>query len=158
MTCFGVAVSGKRMHHNSMKLAGFGTKYETMWRFHPSTTDFGHTFKCFFVGCVYSAYISLHVLSVSLTYELKRYTFHNKLDESTSHQHLKSPPSLSGRSLHLTLLTKGSQSWSWMTYSHPFCSMSISPPILRCSYFKIWQWKSLVKAKCVVKSQDHIWP
>ena len=54
-------------------------------------------------------------------------------------RHLKSPRSVSVRSLHLTFVTKWSQSWSWMTYSHPLCSMSIGPPILRYSYFKIWQ-------------------
>ena len=55
-----------------------------------------------------------------------------KLDESTAHRHLKSPRSLSARSLHLTLVTKWS--WSWMTYSHPLYSIAIGPPILRCSY------------------------
>ena len=45
-----------------------------------------------------------------------------------------------------------------MTYSHPLCSMSIGPSILRYSYFKIWPWKSMVKAMCVVKGQGHIWP
>ena len=58
---------------------------------------------------------------------------HHKLDESTARRQLKSPRSLSGRSIHLTLVTK----WSWMTYCHPLCAMSISPPILRYSYFKI---------------------
>ena len=43
-------------------------------------------------------------------------------------------------------------------YSHPLCSMSIGPPILRYSYFKIWSWTSLVKAMHVVKGQDHICP
>ena len=56
---------------------------------------------------------------------------------------LKSPRSVSGRSIHLALVTKWS--WSWMTYCHPLCAMSIGPPILRYSYFKIWQWKSMVK-------------
>ena len=66
--------------------------------------------------------------------------------------------SLSGRSIHLTLVTKWSWSWSWMTYCHPLCAMSISPPILRYSYFKIWPWKSMVKVMCVVKGQGHVWP
>ena len=56
------------------------------------------------------------------------------------------------------MVTKWSQSWSWMTYSHTLCSMSIGPPILRYSYFKIWPWKSLIKAIHVVKGQGHIWP
>ena len=43
-----------------------------------------------------------------------------------------------------------------MIYSHPLYLMSISPPILRYSYFKIWPWKSLVKAMCGVKGQVHI--
>ena len=83
---------------------------------------------------------------------------HLKLDESMARWHLKSPQSLSGRFLHLTLVTKWSRSWSWMPYSHPLCSMSIGPPIMRYSYFKIWQSKSLVKAMRVVKGQGHIWP
>ena len=53
---------------------------------------------------------------------------------SLPRRQLKSPRSLSGRSIHLTLVTKWS--WSWMTYCHPFCKMSISPPILRYSYLK----------------------
>ena len=44
-----------------------------------------------------------------------------------------------------------------MTYCHPLCAISIGPPILRYSYFKIWPWKSMVKVMCVVKSQDHVW-
>ena len=36
--------------------------------------------------------------------------------------------------------------------------MSIGPPILRYSYFKIWPQKSMVKVMCVVKGQDHVWP
>ena len=72
--------------------------------------------------------------------------------------HLKSPRSLSDRSLHLTLITKWSRSWSWMTCSQPLCSMSIDPPILRYNYFKIWPWKFMVKVMCVIKGQGHIWP
>ena len=81
-----------------------------------------------------------------------------KLDESTARRQLKSPRSLSGRYIHLTLVTKWSWSWSWMTYCHPLCAMSISPPILRYSYFKFWPWKSMVNVMCVVKGQGHIWP
>ena len=51
-----------------------------------------------------------------------------------------------------------SRSWSWMTYSYPLCSMSICPPILRYSYFKIWPWKSLVNTMHMVKGLGHIWP
>ena len=61
-----------------------------------------------------------------------------QLDESTARRQLKSPQSLSGRSIHMTLVTKWSWSWSWMTYCHPLCAMSIGHPILRYSYFKIW--------------------
>ena len=45
-----------------------------------------------------------------------------------------------------------------MTYCHPLSAMSIGPPILRYSYFKIWPWKSMVKVMCVVKGQGHVWP
>ena len=79
-----------------------------------------------------------------------------QLDEWTARRQLKSPRSLSGRSIHLTLITKWS--WSWMTYCHPLCAMSTGPPILRYSYFKIWPWKSMVKVMCVVKCEGHIWP
>ena len=82
----------------------------------------------------------------------------DKLDESTARRQLKSPRSLSGRSIHLTLVTKWSRSWSRMTYCHTLCAMSIGPPIIRYSYFKIWPWKSMVKVMCVIKSQGHIWP
>ena len=82
--------------------------------------------------------------------------FGNRLDESTARRQLKSPRSLSGRSIHLTLVTKWA--WSWMTYCHPLCKMSIGPPILRYSYFKIWPRRSMVKVMCVVKGQGHVWP
>ena len=36
--------------------------------------------------------------------------------------------------------------------------MSISPPILRYSYFIIRPWKTTVKVMCVVKGQGHVWP
>ena len=36
--------------------------------------------------------------------------------------------------------------------------MSIGPPILRYSYFKIWSWKSLVNTMRMVKGLGHIWP
>ena len=45
-----------------------------------------------------------------------------------------------------------------VTYYHPLCAMSIGPPTLIYSYFKIWPWKSMVKVMCVVKGQGHIWP
>ena len=41
---------------------------------------------------------------------------------------LKSTRSLTGRSIHLTLVSKWSWSWSWRTYCHPLCAMSIGPP------------------------------
>ena len=40
----------------------------------------------------------------------------------------------------------------------PLCKMSIGPPILRYSYFKIWPRQSMVKFMCVVKGQGHVWP
>ena len=49
------------------------------------------------------------------------------LDESMACWQLKSPRSLSGRSIHLTLVTKLSWSWSWMTYCHPLYAMSVGP-------------------------------
>ena len=44
-----------------------------------------------------------------------------------------------------------------MTYCHPLCAISINPPNLRYSYFKILPWKSLLKVICV-KGQGHVWP
>ena len=76
------------------------------------------------------------------------------LDESTARRHLMSPQSLCGRSLQMTSVTKWS--WSWMTYTHPLCSMSIGHPIMRYNYFKIWPWKSLVNTMLMVKGLGHI--
>ena len=42
-----------------------------------------------------------------------------------------------------------------MTYCHTLCAMSIGPPILRYSYFKIWPWKSMVKVLRVVKGPSN---
>ena len=77
-----------------------------------------------------------------------------QLDELTARRQLKSPRSLSGKSIHLTLVIKLSWSWSWMTYCHPLCAMSIGPPVLRYSYFKIWPWKSMVKVMCGQRSRS----
>ena len=46
-----------------------------------------------------------------------------KLDESTARRQLKSPWSLSGRSIHLTLVTKWS--WSWMTTPFVQCQSAL---------------------------------
>ena len=54
---------------------------------------------------------------------MNMYNLLNKLDELTARWQLKSPRSLSGRSIHLTMVTKWSWSWSWMTYCHPLCAM-----------------------------------
>ena len=80
-----------------------------------------------------------------------RIELQKQLDESMARRHLKLPRSLCGRSFHLTLVTKWSQSWSWMTYSHPLCSMSLGPPILRYSYFKI----SLVNTTHMLRDLGH---
>ena len=39
------------------------------------------------------------------------------------------PPSLCGRSIHLTLVTKWSWSWSWMTNCHPFVQCQSALPL-----------------------------
>ena len=80
----------------------------------------------------------------------------NKLEESTARRQLKSPRS--GRYILLTFVTEWSWSWSWMTHCHPLCAMSIGPPIMRYSYFKIWPWQFIIKVMCVVKGQGHVWP
>ena len=86
--------------------------------------------------------------------KLLRRENHKQLDESTARRQLKSPRSLSGRSIHLTLAPNGhGHGHEWPT-PIPFV-MSIGPPILRYSYFKIWPWKSMVKVRCVVKGQGH---
>ena len=76
---------------------------------------------------------------------------HIKLDESMARQHLKS----STRSLHLTLVTKShGHGHKWMAV--PFVQYQSALPFLRYSNFKIWPWKSMVKAMHVVKGQSHI--
>ena len=79
---------------------------------------------------------------------------HVWLDKSTARRHLKSPRSLSGRSLHFILVTKTSRSWPWMT---PFCSMSTGPPIPETQLFQNWPWKSKVKVLAKAKPNGHIW-
>ena len=48
-----------------------------------------------------------------------------ELDESTARRQQKSPQSLSGRSIHLKLVTKWSWSWSWMTTSFVECQSTL---------------------------------
>ena len=71
--------------------------------------------------------LSTHIGSLS---------FQVKLDMSTARRRLKSPQSLYGTSAHHTMVTQRSQSWSWMIDSHPFHSMSISPPIAQIRLFQ----------------------
>ena len=52
----------------------------------------------------------------------------SKLDMSTACRRLKSPQSLYGASVHPTMVTHRSQSWSWMIDSQSLLSMSISAP------------------------------
>ena len=92
-------------------------------------------------------------------------------DESTARRQLKSPRSLSGRSIHLTLVTKWSPSWSWMTYCHILCAMSISPTISKFDHQNPWSrscvWSKVkvtfelqhsnVKVIVKVKPIGHIW-
>ena len=96
----------------------------------------------------------------------------NKLDESTACRQLKSPRSLSGRSIHLTLVTKWSWSWSWMTYCHPLCAMSKGFPFWDtaiskfdhenpwsrlCVWSKVKVTFDLQNSKVKVKPMGHIW-
>ena len=97
-------------------------------------------------------------------------TLFKSLQITQNHRHLKSPHSLPSRSLYLTLITRKSWSCSWMTNSHPFCSMltqigtflfvQCHPTLqfLRCSYNKIdlenpWSRPWPIKVKC----DGHIW-
>ena len=78
-------------------------------------------------------YDNFHIKQ-ELSIALVRIENYEELDESTACRYLKSPRSLSGSSLNLTLVTKLSRSWSWITDSNLLCSMSIGPLILRYSY------------------------
>ena len=101
---------------------------------------------------------------------------YKQLDESTARRQLKSPRSLSGRSIHLTLVTKWSWSWSWMTYCHPLCAMSMALPFWDTAASKfdhenpwsrscVWSkvkvmfdlHNSKVKVMVKVKPNGHIW-
>ena len=82
-----------------------------------------------------STNIVLHVLTHRFMHiSNNSWIIYIKLDELMAPRQLKSPRSLSGRFIHLTLVTKWSQSWSWMTCCHPLCAIPISPPILRYSF------------------------
>ena len=62
--------------------------------------------------------------------------------------------SLCGKSLHLTLVTV-----MVMNDLLPSPLLNVNRPYHSAtySYFKIWPWKSLVNAMCVVKGLGHIW-
>ena len=95
-----------------------------------------------------------------------------KLDESTARRQLKSPRSLSGKSIHLTSVTKWSRSWSSMTFCHTLCAMSIGPSEIQLfdhenpwsrscvwSKFKVTFDLQISKVKIMVKVKPigHIW-
>ena len=103
----------------------------------------------------------------------------NKTDESTARRQLKSPQSLYGRSIHLTLVTKWSSSWSWFhewptttpfvqcQSAHPFWDTAISkidhenPWSRSCVRSKVKVTfdlqKSKVKVMVKVKHIGHSW-
>ena len=88
---------------------------------------------------------------------------YHKLDESTARRHVKSPRSLSGRSLHLTFQGHG-QGQTWLSLRpsiHSLCLLFIvwqsNHLRLRYSEFYIWPWKFIVKVMAKVKSFGHIW-
>ena len=56
---------------------------------------------------------------------------------------------------HFAHLVRGP--WSWMANSITFVQWQAALLLLTYCYYKIWPWKSMVKAMCVVKNQDHIW-
>ena len=68
-----------------------------------------------------------------------------KLDESTARRQLKSPRSLSGRSIHLTLAPNG-HGHEWPT-ANPFVQYQSALPI----------WDSKVQVMVKVKPIGHIW-
>ena len=78
-----------------------------------------------------------------------------KTKQSTAGWYLKSPWSLSSRSLHLILVLCHQKKTSmvindWLTYL--LCPWSQSAlPFLRYGYFEIWPWRSMVKARAGVK-------
>ena len=80
----------------------------------------------------------------------------HQLDESTARRQLKSPRSLSGRSIHLTLVTKWS--WSRMTYCHPLCAIIVNRP----SHSEIQLFQNLTKTihgqghACGQRSRSHL--
>ena len=95
-----------------------------------------------------------------------------KLDELTARRQLKSPWSLSGRSIHLTLVTKWSWSWSWMTYCDPFEQCQSARPFWdtaiskfdhenpwsrSCVWSKVKVTFDLQNSKVKVKPIGHIW-
>ena len=71
---------------------------------------------------------------------------------------MKSPRSLSGRSIHVTLAPNGhGHVHEWPTTT-PFVQYQSALPIWDTAIQKIWPWKSMVKVMCVVKGQGRVWP
>ena len=60
--------------------------------------------------------------------------------------------------LHTQRVTQKSRSWSWMVSSHPFCSMSIGPPIPEIRLFQNLTSKIQGQGHaCCQKSRSHSW-
>ena len=83
----------------------------------------------------------------------------NQLHKSTAYQHLKSPWSLSMVDPDNSLwITKMSRSWSWMTDTHPFCSIWIGHPIPEIRLF--WNLTMKINGQghaCGQRSRSHYW-
>ena len=84
--------------------------------------------------------------------------YHNKCVHHVHWCFRADHPEMRGNQIRTDM--RWSQSWSWMTYSHPLCLFNVNQPSHSAtySYFKIWPWKSLINAMCVVKGLGHIRP
>ena len=83
---------------------------------------------------------------------MQHITPNSKLDESTARRQLKSPQSLSGRSIPLVTF----EAWSSIDM-FAFRFVAIGPFLAEINKFYIWPWKFKVKVMAKVKPDGHIW-
>ena len=112
--------------------------------YHSSTS--GNGCRCIYVWLSDKNDLTTAATSFRCTFKLIK-----AQDESKAHRYLKSPRSLSGRSLRIASVTKSHG------HSHKWPTMSIGLTIPEIQLLNIWPWKSKVKVMPKVKSDGYIW-
>ena len=92
--------------------------------------------------------------SSALAMELHLSCINPSICNGTSRRHVWSHPGHYQEDLHYSLWSSKGHEWPTPV---PFAQCQSTLPFLRHGYFKMWPWKSMVKAMSVVNRPSHSW-